>query len=135
MKKKSSVNIPCPCGSGKKYKKCCKAYHSGAYPKNALLLMKSRYSAYALGLSRYIINTTHKDNPDYSVDTIKWINQIDTFCKETEFIKLEILDFIDGDKEAFVTFRAIFANGEMIEQSRFIFEDGKWLYHSGKFLN
>ncbi len=52
---KPSPNLPCPCGSGLKYKKCCQKYHKGALPSTALLLMKSRYSAYALGLADYIM--------------------------------------------------------------------------------
>jgi len=49
--KKPKPNTPCPCGSGRKYKKCCQPYHRGAKPDNALTLMKSRYAAYALGQS------------------------------------------------------------------------------------
>ena len=133
--KKPSPNTPCPCGSGKKYKKCCQPYHRGARPANALLLMKSRYSAYALGQSRYIAATTHSDNPDYTEDTTTWIAGIETFSEQTEFRRLEILEFIDGDKEAFVTFRATFDDGAMVERSRFVRERGKWLYHSGEFLD
>ena len=54
--KKFSINSPCPCGSGGKYKKCCQKYHKGALAKDALTLMKSRYSAYALneqGIKRH----------------------------------------------------------------------------------
>ena len=54
---KISKNSKCPCGSGKKYKECCYKYHKGANPPNALLLMKSRYSAYAAGDAKYIIKT------------------------------------------------------------------------------
>jgi len=132
--KKPSPNTPCPCGSGKKYKKCCQPYHRGAQPANALLLMKSRYSAYALGQSRYILATTHPENPDYTDDTAEWLAGIEAFSVQTEFIRLEILEFVDGAAEAFVTFRAHFGEGEMVERSRFVREKGKWLYHSGEFL-
>ncbi len=133
--KKLSPNAPCPCGSGKKYKKCCQVFHKGAYPKNALLLMKSRYSAYVVGNSRYIIDTTHKDNIDYSEDRAKWISEIDSFSKNTEFLGLEILEFIDGKSEASVTFRATFSNGVMVEKSHFLYDGKRWLYHSGEFLD
>ncbi len=132
--KKPSPNMPCPCGSGKKYKKCCQSYHKGARPTDALLLMKSRYSAYAVGESRYIIDTTHPDNPDYTEDLTAWKRAIETFSKETEFRRLEIIEFIDGDKEAFVTFCAIFGEGSMVERSRFLCKEGRWLYRSGEFL-
>ncbi len=133
--KKPSPNMPCPCGSGKKYKKCCQPYHKGARPADALLLMKSRYSAYAVGESRYIINTTYPDNPDYTENTDRWMEAIETFSKEREFRRLEIIEFIDGEMESFVTFRAIFDAGEMVERSRFVYEEGRWFYYSGEFLN
>lgn len=41
----------CPCHSQKCYEECCKRYHEGAAAENALILMRSRYSAYALQLA------------------------------------------------------------------------------------
>ncbi|MDD2950112.1 MAG: YchJ family metal-binding protein, partial [Sulfuricurvum sp.] len=61
---KISPNAPCPCHSGEKYKKCCQPYHKGILPSNAQKLMRSRYSAFALELSNYIMATTHPNNPD-----------------------------------------------------------------------
>jgi len=46
---------------------------------------------------------------------------------------LEILEYTDGEKEAFVTFRATFGNGEMVERSRFLKEGDEWLYVDGEF--
>jgi SEC-C motif-containing protein len=130
--KKTSPNAPCPCGSKNKYKKCCQIYHKGAKTKNALLLMKSRYSAYAVGDSAYIVKTTHKNNTQYMEDTKAWRESIDLFCKETEFQGLEILEFIDGEEEAFVTFKAKLSSGEMVEKSRFLKVNGMWLYENGE---
>jgi SEC-C motif-containing protein len=129
---KISINSPCPCGSGKKYKKCCAIYHKGALPKNALLLMKSRYSAYALANSNYIIKTTHPNNSDYSINIEEWSRAINQFSNSTEFLKLEIIEFIDGDSEAFVTFKATLSSGNMLEKSRFLKVDNRWLYESGE---
>ncbi|CAA6814441.1 MAG: Unknown protein [uncultured Sulfurovum sp.] len=130
--KKISPNSLCPCGSKNKYKKCCLIYHKGAKPKTALLLMKSRYVAYAVGNSSYIVKTTHQNNEQYMTDTKAWKESIDVFCKETEFLGLEILEFIDGDEEAFVTFKALLSSGEMIEKSRFLKVNGFWLYENGE---
>jgi len=129
--KKTSPNAECPCGSKNKYKKCCQAYHKGAKPKTALLLMKSRYVAYAVGDSAYIVKTTHENNADHSEDVKAWKESIDTFCKETEFLGLEILEFVDAKEEAFVTFKAKLSSGDMTEKSRFLKVDGMWLYESG----
>ncbi|CAA6810953.1 MAG: Unknown protein [uncultured Sulfurovum sp.] len=130
--KKASPNAPCPCGSNNKYKKCCLVYHKGAKPKTALLLMKSRYAAYAVGDSSYIIKTTHETNAQYMTDTKEWKESIDAFSKETAFLGLEILDFSEDKEEAFVTFKALLSSGEMIEKSHFLKVDGFWLYENGE---
>lgn len=92
--------------------------------------MKSRYSAYAVGDANYILKTTHPDSP-YSNQTKK---EIEGFCKTTKFLGLEILDFVDGENKAYVTFKATFEGSFMIEKSLFYLKDGRWLYHSGEFL-
>ena len=130
--KKTSPNAPCPCGSQTKYKKCCQIYHKGAKPKTALLLMKSRYSAYAVGDSAYIVNTTHEENAQYMSDKKEWKKQIDLFVAKTAFEGLEILEFIEGEEEAFVTFRASLSSGDMTEKSRFLKVEGMWFYENGK---
>ena len=132
MSKKVSPNSSCPCGSKKKYKKCCQVYHKGAKAKNALLLMRSRYSAYAVGSSNYIIKTTHPNNSDFTEDVKSWRESIDKFTQATAFLGLEILEFIDGDEEAFVAFKAYLSSGDMLERSRFLKEADGWLYESGE---
>jgi len=133
VKMKPSANMPCPCGSGKKYKKCCSIYHKGTYPPTALLLMKSRYCAYAVGDSNYIIKTTHPDNSDYSTDIKSWEESILSFSRQTNFLSLKIIDFIDGEEEAFVTFTARLSSGDLKEKSRFLKFHDQWLYIDGEF--
>lgn len=136
---KISVNAMCPCGSLKKYKKCCKIFHNGMNPKTALELMKSRYSAFAAGDYKYIMNTTHKENSDYSEDYLSWKESILTFSKDSDFKKLEIIEFIDDDIESYVTFKAIIFHGahdnSFSEKSKFLKVNGAWLYHSGEILD
>ena len=131
--KKISPNAPCPCGSHQKYKKCCLVYHKGANPKTALLLMRSRYTAYAVGDSAYIIKTTHVDNVNYNHDIGIWRDDIEIFCRETEFLGLEIIEIIEGENESFITFRARLSSGDMMENSRFLKLKEQWLYISGDF--
>ena len=130
--KRISPNTLCPCGSKTKYKKCCAIYHKGAVPKTALLLMKSRYSAYAVNNSAYIVKTTHPNNPDYTTDTKAWKESIEIFSSNTEFLGLEILEFIEKKETSFVTFKAKLSSGVMIEKSRFIKINNGWLYESGE---
>ncbi|MDD5159572.1 MAG: YchJ family metal-binding protein [Sulfuricurvum sp.] len=131
---KISVNSPCPCHSGEKYKNCCFPYHRGVLPSNAQKLMCSRYSAYALGLADYIMATTHPNNPDYTEDKEIWRKSILEFFHNTQFLGLKISEFIDGKEEAFVTFEAMLDHGILKEKSRFLKVEGKWLYVDGEFL-
>ena len=136
---KISVNSPCPCGSRKKYKKCCKIYHNGVNPKSALALMKSRYSAFVVEDTKYIMKTTHKDNPDFTSNLQSWNNSILQFSKNSDFLGLEIIDFIDDENISFVTFKALISQDNkdisFIEKSKFLKEDNIWKYHSGEFLD
>jgi len=134
---KFSVNTLCPCGSQKKYKKCCKIFHDGKIPSSALELMKSRYSAYAVGNWEYIINTTHVNNPDYSNNPYSWENSIKQFIKQTNFNSLEIISHTQGMLESYVTFRANIdinkVDSSFEEKSKFVKENDKWFYLSGEF--
>ena len=136
---KFSVNNICPCGSSKKYKKCCKIFHDQiSLPKTALELMKSRYSAFAFANANYIILTTHEKNPDFTTDLKSWKEDILDFSENTKFEKLDILDFKDGEIESFVTFKVTLWQGQkdisFVERSRFLKVDKKWLYVNGKFI-
>lgn len=124
----------CPCFSGKSYKECCKPYHEGTAAENALILMRSRYAAYALGLADYIIKTTHRTNPHTLSDLAAWKTQILDFSKNTQFVGLTIVEFTDGEI-AYVTFTAHLKQGNrdvsFTEKSRFLKENGFWTYQSG----
>jgi len=129
---KIRVNDPCPCGSKIKYKLCCQKYHKGAHPKDALSLMKSRYSAYAVGDIKYIIKTTHPENPEYQEPLERWQKSIENFCKENSFLALEIESFLEDKEYAFVTFKAYLSEGVLYEKSRFIQNRGLWFYLDGE---
>ncbi|NGX38294.1 MAG: hypothetical protein K1000chlam2_01467 [Chlamydiae bacterium] len=127
--------MKCLCHSGLPHSECCGPYHARKIlPESALQLMRSRYSAYAYKHPEYIIATTHPENPFFSKDSAAWTESILQFCKKTEFRGLKILEFVEGDQEAFVTFLAhIFQNGKDVsfqETSRFIKVGDRWLYHS-----
>ena len=137
---KFSANDNCPCGSLIKYKKCCKPFHENIKtPINALELMKSRYCAYAIEKSEYIILTTHQNNRDFNTDTKVWNNDILDFSRNTKFEKLENLEFIDRQNENFVTIKSNITQNKQdvsfINKSRFIKENGKWQYIDGEFIN
>lgn len=126
---------PCPC-SGLPYDACCKPYHEGKHPENALILMRSRFSAYALNLPEYIIKTTHPACPQYNLDKSSWANQISQFSQNTVFERLEVLDFKEHGSLAIVTFVAhLSQHGENItftERSYFEKLKDVWLYRHGQ---
>ena len=126
--------LPCPCRSGESYKNCCHPFHQGQSVLTALALMRSRYSAYALGLVDYIIQTTHPQNEQpLSRETIE------QFCATTEFKNLEIFNVEEEPEKSQVTFRAsLMSQGQdisFVEESLFEKVDGQWLYRSGVFKN
>lgn len=124
----------CPCCSKKDYQECCSSFHFGTNPPNALSLMRSRYSAYALKIPQYIIKTTHPENSSFTSDTKKWMQDILDFSENAQFLRLEIEEFLDGDDLAYVTFIAYLKQGNREfpykEKSLFKKVNGVWLYHS-----
>ncbi|MBA3856939.1 MAG: zinc chelation protein SecC [Cyanobacteria bacterium PR.3.49] len=126
----------CPCASKSLYHKCCKPYHDGTPPEDALHLMRSRYAAYALGLADYIIDTTHSAHPEFTNDRKSWKESIESFSNATKFDHLTINEFIDGEETATVTFTAHLRQaGEDVsfgEKSFFVKENGNWLYKAGE---
>ncbi len=127
---------PCPCGSEKEYEQCCKIFHAGHLPENALLLMRSRYSAYVLNLPEYIIETTHPASPQYSQNKFSWKRNISQFSNHSIFNKLEILEFKEKNSVAMVTFTAhISQNGHdetFTERSYFEKFHNRWFYRTGE---
>lgn len=115
----------CPCQSGLPYAKCCGPYHRGEAAPTAEALMRSRYSAFALGLGDYILETWESRYRPESAD-------IDP---DTQWRRLVILDTEDFGETATVEFRAHWRNkmerGIMHERSSFVREDGRWFYTMG----
>lgn len=106
-------------------------------PESAEKLMRSRFSAYAVGDADYIIDTTHPANPGYTTERASWKEDITRFCTLTQFVALEVLATANGasDDEAFVEFRATLTqlgkDASFTERSKFVRENGRWLYVAG----
>lgn len=126
----------CPCFSGLSYEKCCKPFHEGKLAQNALELMRSRYSAYALNLAKYVIATTHPASPQYKEDRKKWVKQISEFSLHSKFQGLEVLSYHEDASVAVVVFVAkLMQNKQDVtftEKSHFEKFRGRWLYRSGQ---
>lgn len=127
--------MKCPCHSKESYEVCCKPYHEGKLAEDALKLMRSRYSAYALKLIDYVIDTTHPDCLYYQEDREGWKEDLLTFCEQTKFKDLDIIDVHLEPRMAFITF-VVHMDQEgkdvtFTERSYFVFEHEKWLYRDG----
>lgn len=114
----------CPCGSGLAYDACCGRFHAGTPAPTAEALMRSRYSAYALGLDAYVLATWHPSTRPASLD------QDD----DVEWKKLQIVDVLETVVEFRAAFRSPRGGGLVHERSRFVHEGGHWLYVDGDSL-
>ena len=117
----------CPCGSGRNYADCCGRWHAGAAAPDAEALMRSRYSAYALGLHDYLLATWHPDTRPASLDDspTRWLG--------LEVKRHERRDDAHAVVEFVARFRVDGRGHRLHETSRFVREDGRWYYVDGDF--
>ncbi|MFY1671680.1 YchJ family protein [Plantactinospora sp. WMMB334] len=116
----------CPCGTGAAYPDCCGALHGGrTVAATAEALMRSRFSAYAVGDAGYLLRTWHSTTRPARL----------TLDPAHRWTRLDILDTDRGgifDTAGTVEFRAHYRRsglpGEVHERSRFGREDGQWRY-------
>lgn len=117
---------PCPCGGGDPYQACCGALHSGrATAGTAERLMRSRYSAFVVQDAAYLLRSWHSSTRPGSVD----------FEPAQQWTGLDVLGSTAGSAfhtEGTVEFRAHFTVAgrahSQHEVSRFVREDGQWVY-------
>ncbi|MGJ3240242.1 MAG: YchJ family metal-binding protein [Anaerolineae bacterium] len=65
-------NEPCLCDTEKKYKKCCRPYLKGMPVPTPEVLVRARWTAYAITHSQFIMTTTHPDSEHYFDNENKW---------------------------------------------------------------
>ncbi|MGO2131767.1 MAG: YchJ family protein [Halomonas sp.] len=116
----------CPCQSGLSLDACCGRYHDGELAPTPEALMRSRFSAFALGVNDYLLVTWHPDQRPASL--------LDD--DSTEWVRLEIISSQETGDTGTVHFRATFREKGrwriLQEESRFIRTQGRWLYVDGK---
>ncbi len=118
---------PCPCGTGRAYAACCGPVLAGAAAGTAEQLMRSRYTAFAVGDADHLLATWAGATRPARLDldaALRWE-------------RLEVLSAQGGlfDAEGTVEFRAHWRRGAqrgvLHERSRFVREDGRWRYLGG----
>jgi SEC-C motif-containing protein len=119
----------CPCGSGRSYAQCCGPLHDGAPAPTAEALMRSRFSAFALGRDEYLLASWHPSTRPASIEP----------DADTEWRRLQLVDVVAGgpdDAEGVVEFRASYRSPEgaglLHERSRFVRQEGRWVYLDGE---
>lgn len=126
----------CPCGSGLTYQNCCQPFHKGKKVLHCSDLLRARYSAYALGLVEYIINTTHPASPQYCENKDLWAKRLKEFSAHANFTKLEIFDIKEEKNLAMIMFATSMTyDGEdasFVEKSYFEKINDNWFYRSGQ---
>jgi len=118
----------CPCGSGRAFAACCQPLLEGhRSPASATELMRSRYSAYVVRDAAYILSTWHPSTRPAHIDphAIPAWTGLQIIGAETE----------DAAGRGTVEFKARAVNQDRLlllhEKSRFVRENGQWLYVDG----
>ena len=115
---------------------CCGPWLRGQSAPSPVALMRSRFAAYALGMTPYIMSTTDPNGPMHEPDAVRWTASIDAFCAATQFDGLEIHAHTMSDFEGHVDFSArLSVDGEdrsFREHSRFTRSGDRWLYWGAK---
>ena len=125
--KTSIAESQCPCGSPATYARCCGVHHHGTPAPTPEAVMRSRYTAYALGLNDYLLATWHPSTrpPSLAHDgpAPKWIS--------LQVIAHALQDETHGTVEFIARCRIGGRAERMHEVSRFVCEDGRWFYVDG----
>lgn len=120
----------CPCGSGRPYAACCGPCHAGAPAATAEALMRSRYSAYVLGLEAYLLATWHPSTrPDRlglgEDGPCRWLG--------LEVRRHEMFGYDRAAVEFVARCRVAGRGRRLHEFSDFRREDDRWYYVDGSF--
>lgn len=130
----SADSFPCPCASGKALSVCCGALHDGVAAADAAALMRSRYSAYALGREEYLLATWHPQTRPASLGLAaeasagqapKWLG--------LELRRHQQQDADHATVEFVARYRVAGRGQRLHEISRFEkMADGRWYYLDGE---
>jgi SEC-C motif-containing protein len=125
----------CPCGSGIDYRACCRPFHQGGEPADPAALVRSRFSAFALGEAAYLWRTLHPDHPFRARPEPDVLRELGRARRELRYRALSVHDVELEDRRARVLFTArVFEKGRdrsFVELSRFERTDEGWRYLDG----
>jgi SEC-C motif-containing protein len=119
----------CPCRSGKSYAECCALPHAGVPAATPDALMRSRYSAFVLGLEAYLRETWHPSTRPADIRLLR-------HDPPPRWLGLDVRRSTMHGDAGEVEFVARWRVGggpatRMHETSRFVREGGQWYYVDG----
>jgi SEC-C motif-containing protein len=119
--------MTCPCGSALAYADCCGRCHDGVQATTPEALMRSRYSAFVLDRTDYLLATWHPDTRPASLAPnppgLKWLG-LDVRSSAMQDTEHGTVEFVARSKLGGRAQR-------MHEVSRFVRENGRWFYVDG----
>ncbi len=126
------MTMQCSCGKERSYAECCGRFITGAaLPRTPEQLMRSRYSAYAMGgQGEYLLKTWFPATAQELT-----AGQLDQ--QTVEWLQLEVVDKSQRGDEGMVEFKAWFRDSEgqrrlLHEKSIFARAGGRWFYVGGE---
>ncbi|GAA0305972.1 YchJ family metal-binding protein [Kineococcus aurantiacus] len=121
----TAPDAPCPCGWGEPLAGCCGRYLDGRDAPTAEALMRSRYTAFAVGDVAHLLRSWHPDTRPADLD----------LDPELEWKRLVVLGTDRGspfDDTGTVEFEAHYRQagrrGVQHEESAFVRVEGRWVY-------
>lgn len=122
----------CPCSSGDVFGSCCGPVLASGIAPTALRLMRSRFTAFAIGDGAHLLRTWHRSTRPNDLDLDLDLD-LDRRWQRLEILHIERGGPFDGD--GIVEFEAFYreggVRGSMRERSRFIREAKVWFYVDG----
>ncbi|SEC16629.1 SEC-C motif-containing protein [Paramicrobacterium humi] len=123
-----TADDPCPCRSGDQFGDCCAPLLAGSPAPTAERLMRSRYTAFAVGDREHLLRSWHPSTRPAEL----------TLDAELRWVRLDVLSTRAGgpfDDEGTVHFIAHYrtpdGRGRQEEVSRFVRERKTWFYLDG----
>ncbi|MES2884874.1 MAG: YchJ family metal-binding protein [Pseudomonadota bacterium] len=117
----------CCCGSGRPYAACCEPLHAGATAGSAEALMRSRYSAFVLGLADYLLASWHPGTRPAQLTLdggVKWLG-LTIKAHQTTGPDTAMVEFVARSRSGGA------AAQRLHETSRFVRDEGRWFYLDG----
>lgn len=111
------------------YEDCCKPFHEGKACLDARALMRSRYSAYVLGIEKYLLKTWH---PSTRPKKLSLAEDRHLVWQGLELLAFEQISNEEAIVEFVARYKKAFKSDKLHEISYFVFEKDQWYYVKGQ---